>query len=501
MVFSYTPRPDIGSSGLGGFLTRQTQVLSKIETKTPDTSAPPVNVLVRRYDLQFGANPAVIGVSKNSGRAQLTQVTECAADKCFKPTLLNWLDTPSTAPNLVASAFVWPDGMPEPVLPDGSQTITDEVRPLGDIDGDGSVEITRLISTSTGSRNFVVSFNASRQVRGYFETAFTSSFASTPADLNNDGRNDVFGIAPGGTANSKRIEGAFWNGSTAACVNGVCPFDSTLLVTKQSGDLCSLAPLPPPSPLLGLELSVQFLDVNGDSLPDLVTASAGACGQNTRGIFIQLNTSTWNGAQSLSTFTLSFGPPIFIPLLGPNELLYRIIDLDGDGTPEILTTKQTTAGLGEPRDLSVYRLNKVTGTYSAAQILQPDLVTVNTDYFIWTDVNGDGLVDLLTPSLGTGGRWTLRLNRGGTFFLVNFDSASDAPLRAGLLQSGATNQPFSPFNLGLVRASDFNADGRSELTVPRDFAERVCGVGYEDLTNGKAEENFTVLSTRERALK
>lgn len=43
--------------------------------------------------------------------------------------------------------------------------------------------------------------------------------------------------------------------------------------------------------------------------------------------------------------------------------------------------------------------------------------------------------------------------------------------------------------LGLIRPVDFNNDGRSELLVPRGYAERVCGLGYEN-AGGKGQPRY-----------
>lgn len=200
---------------------------------------------MRRYDLKYGTNPAVIGVSKATGRSQLTQVTECAADKCFAPTLLSWLDTPTTGPNFSAStAIAWP-AMPVPYTAPGEKQFVDDVRPVGDIDGDGTAELRRTMSAADGTlKSYLVSFSANRSPRGF--VALSGGIGDGLADFNNDGRVDPWSVSLG--VNSGTLNIKFW---TATAFNAA--WDESAFTPYSITGLCSLTQIGPGTGLLGYE--------------------------------------------------------------------------------------------------------------------------------------------------------------------------------------------------------------------------------------------------------
>ncbi len=471
--FDYTVRPDLSSSGLGGFLTRQTQVLNLIESKVGTQ-------LVRRYKLQYGPTAGVIGVSKSSARAQLTQVTECAnesgAEKCFAPIALTWQDTPTTAPNLTTGTIVWPARMPVPLDVENSADY-DVVKPIGDIDGDGVVELQRTMRSGPSQvTSYVVAFNADRTARGYTLGGVGDFSAS---DVNNDGRSELWSVTPG--SGSGNLSFRFWNAGTGAS------WISSNFVPANVA-LCALATASGP---LGTEyFKPRLIDFNGDGFLDVMAVNRGACGQPGYGIHVHLNTTTNSGVQS--NFAPTFAAnSIFQALTDSqfiNEGVAHVGDLDGNGLPEIVTSTLNSGAIGQHFS-RIYRPQLSGGTLSFSSVLMSSIGAdpVYARHHYYMDVNGDGLDDLVIAtsfersnvlSTPCDSVWALHLNLGTQFaHAIALGGASRAGLELSRERGGfcdALSRDWHSYQAGLMTPEDIDADGRSELLIPRSLAQPSC---------------------------
>jgi len=388
--------------------------------------------LVRSYTLNYGSVPNVIGVSKATGRAQLTRITECAADNCFKPTSLTWLDTPTGAPNVVEGAINWPAGMPVANPTDGqsySAQKPDDIRPFGDLDGDGVVEIMRSVRTSaTTARHFVVAFNADRSPRSCFDLdlmlsqsqgLLADTDALTAADFNNDGRADILvsnriffadKVLPATSQCVAPPAGTFKEFSLASISNACILTDG--LTQFPFGAVRTLMPT----------------DLNGDGLTDLALYTTGtfsASGSNScpagngYGLYYWINTTPAAPIAGQMNASLSFGASNKLALqaftntggTAGYEQIVSLSDLNGDAVPELLTSVPAAANYDE----YIYKRYNSATLSATAFTFAPATTIAQGAALNLLDVNGDGLSDLLYASTNAAActsAWQLHENRG-----------------------------------------------------------------------------------------
>lgn len=171
--------------------------------------------------------------------------------------------------------------------------------------------------------------------------------------------------------------------------------------------------------------------------------------------------------------------------------IYRILDLDSDGTLDIVTVENLASGaLDRNQVLNVYSGRYVTGklSYKASQDARIEINGIGGAGF--RDVNNDGLSDIVTTSanISIGKIISFLINRRismrTSFFLNDRQStfSEDRDYRRNRsisfdLSKGQTLSP--PFDY-----ADFNGDGTLDLMdADRD--------GSLKLLAGGAEENFT----------
>jgi len=211
---------------------------------------------------------------------------------------------------------------------------------------------------------------------GSFSTATSyametnSSYAVELADLNGDGNLDMV---------------------TAGQVNGGAGYSFVRLGTGDGsfGAATSYASD------TGTSYALSLGDLNGDGIVDLVTAGQGGLvGKAT--IRLGLGNGTFGAATS---YTMEFS----------NSFGVKLGDLNGDGNLDLVT-----AGTGSGTGTATIRLGSGSGTFGAAI----SYATEGTSSSALTlgDLNGDGILDLVTSGYGADGTTTVRLGTGsGTF--------------------------------------------------------------------------------------
>jgi hypothetical protein len=170
--------------------------------------------------------------------------------------------------------------------------------------------------------------------------------------------------------------------------------------------------------VIGRPQSVAVADVNGDGRPDLVATE-----ENAVSVLLGNGDGTFGTTQTIDA--------------GPNPILVAAADVNGDGKPDLVVS-----GLGtyNPTTRSFnggVLLGKGDGTFGTPQTLP-----AGTDPFAVADVNGDGKPDLVV--------W---YNRGLSVLLGNGDGTFGTP------------QTIDAANPNLVVAADVNGDGKPDLVV------------------------------------
>ncbi len=290
----------------------------------------------------------------------------------------------------------------------------------------GAPLTTTLIAQSGSAGNY--------QLTATVVGAGTAAPTGTIAFLDSSNSNAVLGTAPLGTGASGFALVNSWTGKTGPLssfplvgdLNGdgildlVVSDDANFYVFLGNGDgtFSSTATYAWGAYAVG--------DFNGDGILDLMVPSA--TGQGTP-------ITVWRGNGD-GTFT----PTGTVASLGPagSDLLsVTVADVNGDGIPDLAAVLLGPGGIGN--SLSVL-LGNGDGTFSPAKT-----TPLTTDVIALGDFNGDGALDLATPS--TNNSLSILLGNGdGTFSPVTASPATG-------------NAP------GDIVAGDFNGDGKLDLAV------------------------------------
>jgi RHS repeat-associated protein len=452
--FDYEARPtgpgqnDVSSSYTAGGLVMQTRRLKAITTRVGAED-------VRQIRLDYGT-----GVSASTGRSLLRSVQDCA----FAAT---WVcKTPTT--------FNWQHGMPTFQLgtPDfGFDPQTgrvSRVRSAGDFDGDGAAEVivNRLDYASNTTQYHLVSLTPERTVRWsmVIPVEFGGLYLERMHDFNMDGRVDLVGR----NANNELVV-RFWSGQGTDFANAFATSWNTGIVL----------------PLFGAEVA-HVGDMDGDGRSDLTVVrdepnGAASC---RRRVYVHRNTPSASSPQSAPTFPVIAQPCLSGVLVGgywDTEKVRQVSDFDGDGLPDVWINSanrdNTFSRILLATRTSTYGLTAV--SFSSRFPAADPATTQETKasaFAFWTDVNGDGLDDFVYARSDNGGRWTLRLNRGGQLgprYMFTSSLGIEHCLTASrnATQCGASWQPWLG---GKITVADVDGDGRTEILVPRKFAALIC---------------------------
>ena len=388
---------------------------------------------------------------------------------------------------------------------------------VADVNNDGVADL--ILNTDSGLSVLLGNGNAT------FQAPITSpgsvQFMSA-ADFNGDGHVDLavtngfnsIGIMLGNGAGNFAISSTYktTNGSlnTIAIADynrdgfqDVALPNGQLFLGKGDGTLKT----PISFPNGGGASAVAAVDINGDGIPDLLTATAGDCGTADFG----------DVAVALGNGNATFQPSLSFPTGGCffQQRFIAVGDLDNDGAPDVIVWSGTNAGLS-------VLVNKGNGTFVAAE-MNP---SGGSGGVAVDDFNRDGNVDVVLADgsvyLGNGDgtlRFSGSAGLGGVAVATgdfNHDGIPDvaaavecAPTGCGsggqvLIAAGngdgtfrvPTALPSGGFYAEALVVADFNGDGNLDIAVVNNCADSGCsGGGSVSIYLGNGQGTFTLLNT------
>lgn len=521
VTFDYENRPaDIGSndnafSALAGALSPQVKRLSRITTWVGAEK-------VRDYSFQYNAVNNGPTLSSYSGRSLLRRVTECAYDAatpggtCRPPTTFDWNDkTPASKLGRVTAA-----GMLAPVLPtlteiaasyptppqtgpgdppidppedpdppgsvDGAGENPDGVEPMpgilaltpkteitsdlkyfsviGDVNGDGRREVLARIRSGDHQYKYQIGQTTPDRSFGQWVTIGDTQTFGIPGadDYNGDGYSDGLRMPQGGESKFLRLirwkrDRGYWP------ANANEGFDA----------LFDTVPTSVPA-TVGDTLVDSPADFDGDGRPDvLLRRKSSACPgasytYNELAIYRNVITPTDTGK-----FELAVRRCLARTQSGSNvygEQVVHVSDLDGDGRADIviatdgrntnaITSILTPTPKGTGIELAV-RPGASLGLGEDASLLRRVLR--------WTDINGDGLADLVFAK-NSDTWWNVILNRGNLSFTARIETTTAQHTNVGL-----TLAPSGFKYANHLKLHDIDGDGRAEFLRPARLAAALC---------------------------
>jgi len=291
VAFTYQNRVTNLNKYVSGVLIEQTKVLSKIDIRNSGVS-------VRQYNLTYATAPTTI-------RDRLVSIQECGGSSgtdCLRPTNVSYQ-------NGSAGALI-------PTTSTGSGTTSGRANTV-DLDGDGRHDL--VYSTLSGSTyTWRVKFATSSGFGSTINTGVTTS-ATDPVifdDFDGNGRVDLLTLS-GGIWHVLR-----WNGSAF-----------TWTSTGQTVDTGRPA---------NANWDYVSADVNGDGLPDLVSARTDAR------LYTRLNTTVAGSVSFSTTVTMAYyAAAIMGGLWGNNSFPQshvRKMDFNGDGRDDVVFLRGSPGG-------------------------------------------------------------------------------------------------------------------------------------------------------------
>ncbi|MDC8011209.1 FG-GAP-like repeat-containing protein [Tahibacter soli] len=503
VTFDYENRPqgananDNAISALAGGLSSQTKRLTKITTWVGGEK-------VRDYTLKYAKFDGDADLSVYSGRSLLRRVTECAFDastpngECRPPTTFDWNDGPIGSKLRVVTAT----GMADAVLPtaveieeahppyidveaplggggevdpDGPVTTpvdfvltpltedTSEVKYLsviGDVNGDGRREILARLRTGKNAYTFQLGQTTAARTFARWITIGTEQTFGVPGadDYNGDGYSDGMRMPQGGESNFLRL--IRWNRDRGYWPDAPAEGFDALFATVETNIPATF----------GTTLLDNTADFDGDGRPDILLRrkdlACGAVGYNQLAIYRNTITSAAPAAFQLAATKCLNRYEQTGTVYG--EEIAHVSDLDGDGRADLVIA---TAAPNTYAITSV--LTPVPAGAGIALDVRPAAnlgLGVDLDLkdrvLRWTDINGDGLADLVF-AINNSGNWKVRLNRGNLSFTARIETATSG--NVGLTPSGGGFKYASHLKL-----HDIDGDGRAEFLRPARIAAALC---------------------------
>jgi hypothetical protein len=501
-------RSDPTSSYLARRLMAQTRLLAGVTTKVGDES-------VRRYSLTYIE-------SQTTRRRLLDKVEECAARDpsgaawdCLPATQIAWQHGPpryklkrldlsqAIAQALLATLEPGAGALPPGDPADGNLRTEAEAprvlaRPGADFDGDGYREVVihrPRISETEPAVTVLATFGGDRELRQAIAIENSRTLetllgigAEYQADFNRDGRVDLV------AAVNDQLQIHTWSSSPSCAPGAINPMASCFAQLALAGDVVDL------SQAGGATIGTDFAhigDLDSDGLADIVVRRGCVSTNCYTQLDVYMNVST-------TTSTIAFSRVATLPLGNGSQNssseaqhLLRTSDIDGNGIADFLLSQKLPRSSGEqllPAWVQFGQRGAVASwspQSDFAALFDPSGPTSDDDhvggrgFLEWTDVNADGLDDLLFPVESqvngtTFRRWTIRLNLGGRFG-PRITVAGEGPqtnLHPGLESCMTTNggcyQGTQYTYQRMMRLWDYDGDGRAELLVPQSFASRVC---------------------------
>lgn len=284
-----------------------------------------------------------------------------------------------------------------------------------DVNGDGKPDLIGITAAGAVVQlNTMVSQTATANFAAQQEVASIASAANccrpsvAIADINRDGKPDVI-----------TVDGGYVGGQFAVLLN-----------TTPLGAISSIFGPPESFPIAGvIPESVVIADINGDGLPDVITANS-----NSGGASVALNTTP------AGAMVATFSSPLTLTLGNCTDSV-SAADLNGDGRPDLI--------VGDCGFSASVLINTTPVGASVPSFADPQsFYTTGDGSVIATDLNGDGKRDLLGIYVSAVG-------------LVN----TTAP--GSTLASFAAQQDFGTVsgNGGQLIATDLNGDGKPDIAA------------------------------------
>ncbi|HVJ62216.1 MAG TPA: RHS repeat-associated core domain-containing protein [Tahibacter sp.] len=493
VTFAYQARPDNdrSSSYIAGGLTEQTQRLAEITSR--DDVLPSTTYLLTYQE------PIAQGqTSLHSGRSNLQKVEMCSGGSCLQPTTVFWNDAP---PDHAFHAFDFGSVLPASVTPSTGNAEARRIVPLGDLDGDGSRELV-VVQHQADSQfhTWLVKYSADRVFQQALELNLLGSdpviTETTPqADIDGDGRSDLVNPASTGT-----LAFNVWTGARGAGLGGQT--QGTLFRT-----IATNVPWQP-----NADQIVASEDVNGDGHVDLVALKIGSdCNgalaapvqTGPRTLCVFANQTKRALASNETSYAFAAGVPVRT-MAYLSERYAHSADINGDGISEHFFNEVYSVGGGARiyhERLKGVLVSKPAGTpgivacgttgstyyqdcTTTALNLRTTSNAANAGTFdddgavpYWTDVNGDGLTDLLFATVQscmadntTASMWCIQLATGTGF--TNPIQVTGGHEALQIRPHMPTSPTFT--NAGRMPTHDINSDGKAEVLYPAALAARIC---------------------------
>lgn len=302
---------------------------------------------------------------------------------------------------------------------------------VGDLDGDGRVDLARAgslgtvtIHRNTGTTPGTISFAAPINLG-----VGSDDYAVLITDLNTDGRNDL--VVSRFSGNELRV----------------------LRNVSRPGGAIDLRVMPSLAGSGGL-IGIAAADLNGDGVPDLAAA------QNTAG-----TVALWRGTHAADGADVSFAAPVAAAING-SPISVTAGDFDLDGKPDLLSANFIPQSSPSGQNVSVVRNTTATGaTGFTLDPVHTQSMQIGTVFPAWpydaraVDLNLDGRADLVSANYG----------QRSIAWRTNAMTAPGPIVNGSFAAVGGVDTA-GVGTLTNMTSGDLNGDGRADLVSTLYFA-------------------------------